>query len=106
MLKTRDQGTLTNLKEAKFVVTKIDGDGGNILIQYAHLHGWAKLGEFGITYGPCCDLRDWTVTGPSGEDCTGAMKWAVEKTKDLLIAQGRKIIAEFEAKAALPYAAE
>jgi len=103
MLTAHDQKTLDNLKTAQFVITKIDGNGGNILIQYAHLHGWAKLGEFGISYGPCGDLRDWTMTGPNGEDCTGAMAWAVEKTQDLLIAQGRKIIAEFEAKAALPH---
>lgn len=106
MLKAPDQATLDNLKAAKFIVTKIDSDGGNILIQYAHLHGWAKLGELGVTYGPCGDERVWTMRGPTGEDCTGAMKWAVEKTQELLIAQGREIIAEFEARAALPYEVE
>lgn len=106
MLKPWDQKTLDNLKAAKFVVTKIDGRNDHILIQYAHLHGWARIAGAEIVYGPCLDLREWKMTGPSGQDCTGAMNWAVKKTKELLVAQGRKIIAEFEAKAALPYEVE
>lgn len=96
-LTAEDQAILDRFQAADFVVDETDKR--RIMVSLASYAGDVSITETGIIYGPYGAQREWTLHGPQGEDVSGAMRWAVDETKRIMLADADALIAKLRSAA-------
>lgn len=93
-LSEHDTKTLATFADAEVV---IDDRGRNVMVSLGNWGGEVRITEHSIVYGPFGCQREWELGWNGSRDVTGAMKWAVNETANMLRADRDALVSKLTA---------